>query len=179
MAPALFVRSLVSRTVHMDAYDHHPYSVGGPTRKALNPDDVSVPDLGKLTRPVRAAWRAGRVLPKGHVPPLWITEFSWDSSPPDPQGVPMRTLARWVPQTLRAFDRAGVRTALWYQVDDQLPTPSYAATYQSGLYFADGRPKLIQQAFRFPFTASRRGARVAVWLRAPGRRHGDRGAARR
>lgn len=107
MAPALFFRELVSASVHLDAIDHHPYSVGGPFRKALNRDDVSVPDLGKLTVPLRRAERAGRVLPRGRHKQVWITEFSWDSAPPDPEGVPMRRLAKWLPEALYLFDRAG------------------------------------------------------------------------
>ena len=47
-----------------DVLAHHPYSVGQPRRKALNADDVSIPDLAKLTRPLRAAERLGRALPR-------------------------------------------------------------------------------------------------------------------
>ena len=69
--PARFVRELLclrrSRRrlrgtscpapARFDVLSHHPYSVGSPRRKALNADDVSIPDLGKLTRLLRAAER--------------------------------------------------------------------------------------------------------------------------
>ncbi len=111
--PALFVRTLFClrggagcRTpAHVDILAHDPYSVAGPTSPALNRDDVSVPDLGKLTRPLRAAERRGTALPRGRKR-LWVTEFSWDSSPPDPQGVPVATQARWLEEALHIFWRA-------------------------------------------------------------------------
>src|SRR5207249_350795 len=58
-----------------DVLDHHPYSVRGPDATALNADDVSVADYGKLTRVLRAAERLGTVLPRGHRR-LWATEVS-------------------------------------------------------------------------------------------------------
>jgi hypothetical protein len=36
--------------VHLDGVDHHPYGVGGPEWHALNPGDVAVPDIYKITR---------------------------------------------------------------------------------------------------------------------------------
>jgi hypothetical protein len=44
-----------------DLLAHHPYSVGAPTRHALNADDVSIPDIVKLTKILRAAERAARM----------------------------------------------------------------------------------------------------------------------
>lgn len=167
MQPARFVRELISRTVHFNVLSHHPYSVGGPFRRALNADDVSVPDLGKLTKLLRAGEHAGRILPRGHKR-LWVTEFSWDSKPPDPHGVSIKTQARWLAQALYVLWKQGVDTALWFQVRDQAPDPSYDASYQSGIYYRDGRPKPAQRAFAFPFVAMRRGhGRVMIWTRAP------------
>jgi hypothetical protein len=150
-----------------DVLAHHPYSVGAPTRKALNTDDVSIPDLGKLTRLLRAAERTGRALPRTRHR-LWVTEVAYDSSPPDPQGVPATLHARYLEQAFFLLWRQGVDTITWFQIRDQLPQPSYAATNQSGIYFADGRPKPAQRAFRFPLVAERAGKRaLRVWGRAP------------
>jgi len=150
-----------------DVLAHHPYSVGRPTRRALNADDVSIPDIGKLTRLLRAAERLGTALPrKRHR--MWVTEVSYDSSPPDPDGVPVARHARFLEQAFYLLWKQGVDTITWFQVRDQLPQPSYAATVQSGVYFADGRAKPAQRAFRFPFVAERAGrAAVRVWGRAP------------
>ena len=180
--PARFVRDMLCLRVvkkrlratascpdpaRFDVLSHHPYSVGAPTRAALNTDDVSIPDIGKLTRLLRAAERTGGALPrKRHR--MWVTEVSYDSSPPDPQGVPATVHARYLAQAFYLLSRQGVDTITWFQIHDQLPVPSYAATLQSGIYFADGRPKLAQQAFRFPLVAER-ASRTAlrVWGRAP------------
>jgi hypothetical protein len=150
-----------------DVLAHHPYSVGEPTRKALNADDVSIPDIGKLTRLLRAAERTGGALPrKRHR--VWATEISYDSSPPDPQGVPAAQHARYLEQAFYLLWKQGVDTITWFQVRDQLPNPSYAASSQSGIYFADGRAKVAQRAFRFPLVAERASrASLRVWGRAP------------
>ena len=90
-----YARSSCPDPARFDVLAHHPYSVGQPRRKALNADDVSIPDIGKLTTLLRAAERTGRALPrKRH--PLWVTETSYDSRPPDPDGVPEATHARWL-----------------------------------------------------------------------------------
>jgi hypothetical protein len=146
---------------------HHPYSVGQPRRKALNADDVSIPDVVKLTRLLRTAERSGRALPrKRH--PVWVTETSYDSSPPDPDGVPEATQARWLAEAFYLLWRQGVDTITWFQVHDQLPEPSFAASNQSGVYLADGRAKLAATAFRFPLVAERATSTShRVWGRSP------------
>jgi hypothetical protein len=152
---------------HFDVLDHHPYAVGSPYTPALNPDDVSIPDLAKLERPLAVAERTGRALPAG-TKPIWATEVSYDSDPPDPQAVPMATFERWTAQTLYELWSAGVSLVTWYLIQDQPPVPSYADSYQSGMYFLDGRVKPAQRAFRFPLVVDRRGAgEPIVWTRVP------------
>ncbi|MDP8909429.1 MAG: hypothetical protein M3N47_10025, partial [Chloroflexota bacterium] len=150
-----------------DVLSHHPYSVGPPRRTALNPDDVSIPDVRKLSRLLRAAERLKRVLPrKRHQ--MWVTELSYDSQPPDPDGVPEATHARYLQEAFYLLWRQGVDTITWFQIRDQLPRPSYAATNQSGVFFDDGRPKRAAAAFRFPLVAERAGrGSLRVWGRAP------------
>jgi len=56
----------------------------------------------------------------------------------------------------------------WFLIRDQAPVPSYADTYQSGMYLFDGTPKQEQRAFRFPLVVDRRGGgRPIVWTRVP------------
>lgn len=181
LMPARFVRGLLclrdgaggtrpSRCTDPPRFDvlaHHPYSVGSPRRSALNRDDVSIPDLGRLTRLVRLAERTGRA-PGRRSHRIWVTEVSYDSSPPDPDGVPLATHARWAALTLSELRRQGVDTVFWYGVTDQRPLPSYGETSQSGVFFADGRPKPALRALRFPLVAERRaGGSLRVWGRAP------------
>jgi len=154
---------------HLDAIDHHPYGIGGPLWHAFNVDDAAVPDIYKLTRVLRAAERAGHVLPQGPKQ-VWTTEISWDSSPPDPDGVPIAEQARWLEQSLFVLWSQGVDTVLWYQLVDAPPIPSYAATYQAGLFYLTGAPKPSAVAFRFPFVTKRLNRRhVEAWGRAPTR----------
>ncbi len=98
---------------------------------------------------------------------LWVTELSWDSSPPDPAGVPAGKQALWLEQALYVLWQQGVDTVLWLQIVDSPPVPSYGATYQSGLFYLGGVAKPAAQAFRFPFVTRRlsRG-RIQAWGRA-------------
>jgi hypothetical protein len=97
-----------------------------------------------------------------------VTEISWDSSPPDPQGVPINQQARWLEQALYVLWRQNVDTVLWLQIVDSPPDPSYSTTYQAGLYYLNGGAKPAAQAFRFPFVTRRLDrARVQAWGRAP------------
>jgi hypothetical protein len=153
--------------VHADAIDHHPYGIGGPLQHAFNPDDAAIPDIYKITRVLHAAERAGHILPRGPKQ-VWASEFSWDSDPPDPHGVPIQREARWLEQALYVLWRQGVSTAMWLQLVDSPPIPNYASTYQAGLYFLDGKPKPTATAYRFPFVTSRLSSdRVLAWGRAP------------
>lgn len=180
MPPAQFVRNLLcldesgkharrcSNPARFDVLDHHPYSVQGPFFRAYNRDDVAIADLGKLTRPLRRAERLHTIGGARHHQ-VWVTELSWDSSPPDPQGVPAAMQARWLEQAFELLWQEGVSTAMWYQIVDSPPVPSYAASYQSGVYLLDGRPKLSAEAFRFPFVlvGAIHDGRALFWGRAP------------
>lgn len=164
IAPVAFLRGVLAKKTSLDAISHHPYGVGSPSRHALNEEDVAVPDIGKLTRVLRGAERAGRVKPGRKV---WVTEMSWDSRPPDPDGVAERTQADWLQEGLYVLWAQGVSVITWFQVTDQ-PGPNYPATNQSGVFFVDGRPKLSATAFRFPFITRRRTSNSAsIWGRAP------------
>lgn len=165
--PAQFVRKLLSRRTVFDVLAHHPYSIRGPRSPALNRDDVSIADLAKLRRPLRRAQRSGRISPRGPKR-LWVTEVSWDSSPPDPRGVPEARHARWLQEAFYVLWRSGVDTILWFQVRDQAPEPSFGATNQSGVYLRDGTPKLAQRSFAFPLVIDRRRrSPLRAWTRAP------------
>jgi hypothetical protein len=104
-----------------------------------------------------------------------VTEFSWDSNPPDPKGVPAALEGRWVAEALYRMWTAGVSLVTWFTLRDQ---PVRTSPYQSGLYFrgatmAGDRPKPALTAFRFPFVAFRHGRDVSVWGRTPSGRRGS------
>ena len=152
---------------HFDVLAHHAYGVGGPLWHALNPDDAAVPDFDKIARVLHAAERAGHALPAGPKQ-LWDDEISWDSSPPDPHGVPIQKQARWLEQAMYELWRQGVDTFLWFQIGDSPPIPNYADTYQAGIYYLNGKPKPAATAFAFPFVTQRLSeAAIQAWGRAP------------
>jgi hypothetical protein len=180
MMPALFWRvALCVREVgtqlrdgrcrdpaHFDVLTHHPYSVGAPVTKALNADDVSIPDMGKLMRILRVAERGGTALPRIRHQ-IWATETGYNTKPPNPEGIPVTEDARWLEQTLQLLWSQGVSLVTWDTIVDQPPDPSYFTTSQSGVYFLGGDPKPALAAFRFPVVAWRQGGLVEVWTRAP------------
>jgi hypothetical protein len=156
--PLRFWRALLSKPTKFDIAAHHPYGVAVPTRAALNADDITVPDLGKLRRLLDA---------KDHPGPLWVTEVSFDSSPPDPDGVPIARHARWLSQTMYVLWKARVDTVLWYLIRDSPPIPSYPESNQAGVFYFDGSPKPAETAFRFPFVVVPQGSQVIAWSRSP------------
>ncbi len=153
--------------VSFDDWSVHPYTSGSPLHRAHGTDGVQLGDLPKVNRVLRAAVRAKHVR-HVHRVNLWITEFSWDSRPPDPGGVRPRLLARWTAEALYRAKRAGVRVFTWFLVQDE---PERTSPFQSGLYYRRGgyatRPKLVLQAFRFPFVALKQRRHVVVWGRTP------------
>src|SRR5579884_1909786 len=142
-----------------------PYEVLGPLDHASNADDVAAPDLGKLTRVVKKAVASGRALPRRHKP-LWVTEFSYESNPPNPSAVSLATQARWLEEALYLFWKQGVSTAVWYLVSDQ-PGRNFNVNYYSGVYFNTGQRKPSFEAFRFPFVVFPAGRKQDAWGIAP------------
>ena len=159
--------------VHFDIFSIHPYTTGSPSRQG-GPNDVELGDLPKLQKLLRAADRAGRIRGQFRHTPLWVSELSWDSKPPDPGGLPMRIETQWTSEALYRAWSAGVGAFFWFSIDDFPPEPqrSFRETIQSGLYFwaptpAEEQPKQVLYAFRFPFVAFHRQAGLFFWGRTP------------
>ena len=105
---------------------------------------------------------------------FWVTEFSWDSDPPDPNAVPMDLLTRWVPEAFYQMWRNGVSLVTWFQIRDDTGVSPDNKLFQSGLFFSCAQgivcdtPKPFVQSFRFPlvaYPAARR--RLTIWGRTP------------
>jgi hypothetical protein len=161
-----------------DAWAHHPYTSGGPTHEASLVEDASLGDLPELRRILASARRRGHVLPRRGTR-FWITEFSWDSKPPDRWGVPLQRHARWVSEALYRMWKNGASLVTWFALRDGPPgKEAFGFVMQAGLYFrtteryADERAKPAAEAFRFPFVAVPERGRVTIWGRTPdARRH--------
>ena len=177
--PLLFLRDVLclSKTlkptcherVKFDIWAHHPYTDGGPLHHANSPDDVSIADLPKMKAVLDAAAATGHIVTNQKLR-FWVTEFSWDTNPPDPKAVPIALQTRWVSEGLYDMWKAGVSLVIWYSLEDEPLATSY---YQSGLFFVNGKPKPSLQAFRFPFVAYPSSKGVDVWGRTPSSRRGS------
>ena len=185
LGPLLFMRKLLCMSdapnpkptcrtaVHFDVWSTHPYTSGGPTHPPDLPDDVPIAALPKMTTLLDAAVAAGHVLSDGPVR-IWVTEFGWDTTPPDCCAVPLQLHARWVAEALYRMWQAGVSLVAWFDLRDQVSRGRDldGQTLQSGLYFrgatlAQDTPKPALAAFRFPFVAFREQGKIAVWGRTP------------
>lgn len=157
-----------------DVLAHHPINTsGGPHKSAINPDDVSIPDVHNLVDVLRAAERA-RNIGTGGRHPVWATEFWWESNPPDPykSNPSLARQAEWYQEALYLLWKQGVSLALPYQVRDEPhygpPGPFPGSSYETGVYFANGQPKPSSRAIRFPFVAERKSrTQVLLWGIAP------------
>ena len=117
-----------SASVKLDAWAHHPYTEGSPSRRASLTNSVSLADMPKLRALLQAAQDAGHVVSSQPLE-LWAPEFSWDSNPPDPLGVPEATLLRWVPQSLHDMWQYGVSLVGWFTLYDQAAPDPYPVSY--------------------------------------------------
>jgi hypothetical protein len=164
--------------VRFDIFDIHPYTTGGPSHRGKI-DDVQLGDLEKLQELLAAADRAGRIRGRFRRTPLWITELSWDSKPPDPGGLPLGILTRWTAEAVHRAWRARISHFFWYGLRDPKPRPGVPMreTIDSGLHFrgetiGEDRPKGNLPAFRFPFVAYSRPSGFYCWGRTPNSRGG-------
>jgi hypothetical protein len=151
-----------------DIFAHHPIdnTGAGPLRSAPDPNDASTPDLGRVVNVLRAAEQAGTTLPGSH--PVWVTEFWWDSNPPNPVGAPLDVQAAWIEQSLYLFWKAGASAAINFSIGDSTVFPDTRNGFQSGPYFIDGQPKPSLTAFRFPFVTERIDTQtLRAWGKAP------------
>ena len=180
VAPLVFMRRLLclsdtnkvncNKRTRFDIWAHHPYTSGGPTHRSYRPNDVQIGDLPRMRRVLLAARRGGRIETGLSNVRFWVTEFSWDTKPPDTRGVPTVRHGRWVSEALYRMWLSGVTLVTWTQLRDY-PFPAFA--YQGGFYRWEAGPDLFNKpkrslrAFRFPFVAFPRRGGITVWGRTP------------
>ena len=156
-------RKTCSTPTRFDIWAHNPYANGGPDWKAKVPGNVSIGELPEMHALLLAAKHQGTVVSSGQ-PLFWVTEFSWDTKPPDPKGVPLKLHARWVSEALFRMWSAGVSAVIWFRLQDD---PLRVSPYQSGFFTTNGQAKYSLEAFRFPFVAFDQKNAVSVWGRTP------------
>lgn len=162
------------RAPRADALAYHPHSRRWPPdRRTGNPDNARFGDLERLIEIADQLTRRGRIHAPRRRLTIRLTEFGYQTSPPDKaRGVTPRIQARYLQTALYlAWQLPRIKTLVHYQWSDEAVRnsgPGYAryAGWQSGLRFFDGRPKPALRAFARPFVAVRVGTSVMFWGQA-------------
>ncbi len=166
VAPVAWLRGMAAAHAKLDAYAHHPYplspretpSSGG----CKNCPSITMATIPKLLILVRRFFG-----PK----PVWLTEYGYQTNPPDMfLGVsPQRQATMLSLAAMRAWRLARVTMLIQYLYRDE----AALSRFQTGLVFADNRPKPSLQAFKLPFAEMRRsGYQTVLWGQIRGGRPG-------
>ncbi|HEV2812837.1 MAG TPA: cellulase family glycosylhydrolase [Solirubrobacteraceae bacterium] len=151
-------------------YAHHPYElIFAPTTKPSWPDWATTGNLPTLQSYLRRLH--GRYDRRGGLP-LYLTEYGYQTNPPDRVGVTWAQQAAYLNQAeYIAYRNPGVRAlAQFLLVDGGDPV---TRTFQTGLRTNGGKAKPSHRAYRFPIHVVRRGRRMTVWgLARPAPRDG-------
>jgi hypothetical protein len=166
VAPVAWVRGMAAAHAKFDAYAHHPYpstpaetpSSGG----CRNCPSITMATIRKLLVLVRRSFG-----PK----PIWLTEYGYQTNPPDTfLGVPPKKQATLLTlAALRAWRLPRVTILIQYLYRDE----SVVSRFQTGLVYANDRPKPSLQGFKLPFAQMQRnGFQTVVWGQIRGGRPG-------
>jgi hypothetical protein len=152
-------------------FGHHPYTKNvGPSTRDRHPDSVTMANASELGQLLDQIAARTKDLPANL--PLYMTEFGFETNPPDRfSGVSLDRQAQWNQEgELIAFLNPRIKSMTQFLLRDVpgvrgIPRNRKAHwfTYQSGLFFADGRPKPSAVAYALPFVARPAGDAVSVW----------------
>jgi hypothetical protein len=141
IAPLTFLSALKRYGLrHFDVYAHHPYYASPTESPAAPPKSKTTVTLGNINVLITLLTRL-----YGNKP-LWITEYGYQTRPPDPHfGVSWTNQARYLTQAY-AIARKNPRIGLmlWFLLRDE----SRLAGWQSGLMTVSGKHKPAYNAFR-------------------------------
>ncbi|MDX6465774.1 MAG: hypothetical protein QOI27_814 [Gaiellaceae bacterium] len=158
MSPLDFMLGMKAAGAHLDAYAHNPY----PVSAQETPFHSTCAHCSAMTMANLPAIRADVTRAFGASTPLWLTEYGYQTNPPDRLlGVSYATQARYIGEAaLRVWEQAGVTMLIQFLVRDE---PSLGG-WQSGLFTSGGSAKPAYRAFALPLAeVSRRGGSVALW----------------
>jgi hypothetical protein len=153
---------------------HHPYSLTtAPRVRDKNPDDATLSGVPRLTRTLDRAMAAYGV---GAKLPLWMTEYGYQTDPPDPTiGVALGRQAAWLDDaTAVAYRNPRIASFAQFLLVDDGPLkqykpddPRYWGTFQTGLVSGSGKHKPSYESFKRPISVSparvRSGRKVRVF----------------
>jgi hypothetical protein len=132
-SPVRFARLVAEQTppVPFDAWAQHPYPprpTVGPTEPARWPR-IGIANIERFAESLDL-WYGREDIP------IWITEYSHETKPPDPLGVSPSLQAQFAEEALSlAAEDPRVRMFLWFVIRDE------TTAWQSGLLAENGAPK--------------------------------------
>jgi hypothetical protein len=140
---------------------HHPYTPGASCtpRCRGGRGDATIASLGGMTHAVDAGGRAGRLRRRL---PLWLTEFGFQSNPPNKlAGLRLAKQAEYINWSdWIAFRSPRVKSVAQYELYDD----TRDGAFQTGLRLAGGKRKPSWFAYRLPIFVTRSGrAHVRVF----------------
>jgi hypothetical protein len=137
------------------AVAYHPYTLaGGPKIRSANKDDATIAELPRVTHAMDKLTRRHRFA-SDHKLPLALTEFGFQTDPPDPVQSPIREVPGFMGESeWLAWRNPRVSSYSQYPFDDDAigTGENRFAGFQSGLNFENGRHKrVVYAAFQYPF----------------------------
>ena len=149
-----------------DGYAHHAYTTRqGPyfvPPAPFSKDDVTIGVLSRLTKALDRARAAGAVKKRL---PIYLTEFGIQSTPDTQSGVSLaqQVQFRAISERIAWNNPRVVAFSQYLLRDSDRDASGGYSGFESGLRFADGRPKPSLPAFRLPLAVKRAGAKVSIW----------------
>jgi hypothetical protein len=138
----------------------HPYTyaaMASPSSFKGGAGDAPIGSVGRLVKLLDTAARNG-VVPRRT--PVYLTEFGFQTRPPDPFGVSLRAQAAYLYYSdYLAFRNPRGASVAPYELRDE----PHVAVFNTGLSFADGRPKPALVAYAMPIYVDRLRSGVRVF----------------
>jgi hypothetical protein len=139
------------KAIQATAFAYHPHSVTfSPTRPFPVADDANLASLPRVEATLDRLRRGGRLRVGAGI---WLDEFGYQTNPPDRfLGVTAATQDRWLQEAAyRASIDRRVKLLTQYVWVDEPSTHGAFSGWQSGLLFANRRPKPALAHFPDPF----------------------------
>jgi hypothetical protein len=155
MSPVDFIKGMDRARAQLDAYAHHPYPVFPGDTPFVGGCKCPVVTMARLERLLRIV---GGAFPRARI---WLTEYAYQTNPPDRFGVSLALQAKYVGEAARrVYSAPKVDMLIHYLYRDE---PDIAR-WQSGLETLGGQPKPALHATMFPLAQiGRSGVRTTVW----------------
>jgi hypothetical protein len=141
------------RKVATSGLAFHPYTPRGGLDRNPGKGEASITTLRRVTKTLDALARRGKLRRKL---PVWITEFGFQTKPPDPFQYPIKRVPGFMDRSeFISFRNSRVKSYSQYTVRDDRPGSGSGfqkwAGFQNGIRFLSGAKKPgVYDAFRMP-----------------------------